>query len=83
MSNSTAPSRAEMTMAVSTGTGSSRISPLPHSSTPTIKAAATSDTAWVLPRYCTFMEERDTLPFTGQQPTMPAPRLAAAKASSS
>ena len=66
-------------MAVSTGTGSSRISPLPHSSTAAIPAAATSDTAWVLPRYCTFMEERDTLPFTGQQPTRQAAKLAREK----
>ena len=43
-------------------------------------AAATSDTAWVLPRYCTFMEERDTLPFTGQQPTAAAAIFPAAQA---
>lgn len=69
---------AEMTIAVSTGMGRYWMNPVP-SSMHDMTAAAMSETACVRPPYCSFIDERETLPFTGQQPTRHAAKLLSEK----
>ena len=65
-------------MEVSTGTGRNPIKPVAPRRMAPMTMPAVRDTAWVFPPYWSFMEVLEILPFTGQQPTAPEARLAAA-----
>ena len=81
--NSVAPSNAEITIAVNTGTGRYPINPVPQTRRISMDAPATILINWVFPWYCSPIAVLETDPLIGQQPVSAATRFPAAKAKSS